>query len=164
MVPQMPRWKRWLGIVAVTLFTLMMVGLVYLSIRLCIFAAAPDETVRSRLLMLALAALLLVTPGRIAWVLLHRKWKTGTFRLSPEELAVVRDRCAKPRPLYLSILIAVLYAGVAGTWTYTAVTHAHHQTYHSFTAALWWITAGIWIYRVFKPAKCTIPPTQEMSS
>ncbi len=161
MVPQMAGWKRWLGIAAVTLLTLTMVGLVYCSVRLCIFAAAPDGTLRYRLATLAIAALLLVMPGRIAWVLLRRKWKTGTFRLSPEQLAAVRARCAQPWSLRLRILTAAAGVIVAGMQTFMAFRHSPHSMNFAIVATAWWIIAGLWIHRVFKPAKCAIPRIRE---
>src|ERR1700761_8684884 len=108
-------WKRWLGFFVIGIFCATIIAAVYAAVMVCIFASASGESIRFRLLLWLLAACLLILPVRITWTLLRRKWKTGTFRLSSEQLAAARARCAKPRPLYLSILIPVLYAGVAST-------------------------------------------------
>jgi hypothetical protein len=164
MAPQTAGWKRWLGSLIIGLFCTMMGYLVYAAVKIGMSIAAPGMSTRLRILTSVVVACLLVLPAGISWTLLRRKWKTGTFRLSPEEQAAVRARCAQPRSLKVRILPAVFNGAVAGLYTYSAFRPGHHSGEHMLLTVVWWVITGVWVYRIFRPPKCSIPPNNALSS
>jgi len=77
------------------------------------YAVFAEQALIGRLLFLALAAVCLFLPVWIAWIYGRRKWKTGSWRPSPEEWMELRAKSAgKKLPRWvgwLNPLLSVVY-------------------------------------------------------
>jgi hypothetical protein len=101
------------------------------------YAFSPGLTVASRLLFLALAACSLFLPVWAAWVSCHRKWKTGSWRPSPEERRQLRAKSAtKKFPTWVDPVIAASNVFLAAVYVFLAV---HDDS------VLWYALSALWI-------------------
>jgi hypothetical protein len=115
-------------------------------------------------LLAALGLVFLVLPGMYVVKAIRRKYKTGSFLPSVEEIDQARAKCAQPKPLRQRILLAGIYWLVALLWTWTALSrHTHHHVVFGSVWALpamWWMVAALWTWQMFRPrsAQCAIDP------
>jgi hypothetical protein len=79
-------------------FTAMALFLVAPAAWLVLQTFSADATLARRLLLLSMAAFLLALPGRVAWVVLRRRRRTGhwSLRLSHEERLQLAAKWGRP--------------------------------------------------------------------
>ncbi len=106
------------------------------------------------------------------FIAIRRKWRTGSFLPSQEELAKRRARCGKPRSLAQRATLAGVWILMAIFWTDTAISRMHSQ-HHGGIFPPWmlilvgWMNAGIFTWQLFKPsASCalTVAPAESPNS
>jgi hypothetical protein len=142
-----------------------LVGAFLLGLGIVAIAAAIEFGRPSRGLfttLLAAGALFLFIPSRMAFQFIRRKFKTGSYLPSDEELAAVRLRGGRLLPLWQRILFASIMLLNAGLQTYMLVgrLHSGHGIGHSLWAVpLWWVVSFYWGWQVFRPRpQGAIPP------
>jgi len=157
--PRPPAWKKLLGWTLVGLFSACMLSLVGMGVMAIYQGISCTCFSRgSRAGLFGLGVLALLVPGMLAFVLLRRRWKTGTFKLSPEERAAALAKCRAARsqsPLWSRVLNGVLWPLLAVFWTVRAV---HRPSLYTWSIAGIYIFTGVlWIWQAFKPPVCKLP-------
>lgn len=125
-------------------------------------AFAVLDTRKLSLFLFAASVLLLLPPGWVALRMLRRRQKTGFYLPSEQELAASQLKWGTPQSLRRRIFAAVLNSVVAVIWIQHAYRHLHrsHQIdYSDWGAALAWCAiASIWVWQIFRPRACPLPP------
>jgi hypothetical protein len=151
-------WKKWLGYAVLSVFVAGMLGLVYYGGKIFWLAIrAHDMPGLMRTLMFLVAGLLWCIPGIIAFRLLKRRWRTGSFKLSPEEKAAAVAKCKTPKPLKTRIWTAAAWLFSAVIWTDLAVHGRHPGGIKWLLVVVYWFNAGMATWQVFRSRSCAMP-------
>jgi hypothetical protein len=124
-----------------------------------------------RTLVRSLLIVLFVMPAGVLYQQIRRKLKTGSFRLSKEEVAKIRARLYKPQSLGRRILTVNVMALSVGIFTAQPILDLLR---HRAPNPLSWVAAIAWggiafmmIVQVFRPAKLLLAlpkPAEEIPS
>jgi hypothetical protein len=159
-----PFWPQSVYVLFPMILSAVLIAFGVVLINVSLSCICPGETSRvPQIALLAMAALLFCLPGLLLFNIIRRKVKTGSFLVSPEELAKARARCANPRSLKQRILAAGLWWLIAGTWTFLALKHRHSASPDVFPpwmlATITWVPALLLTWRMFRPPapQCAFP-------
>ena len=131
-------------------------------------AITPGGSFGVRIALFSLAAICFAFPARIAWVTFRRKWQTGHWLITEEELLAVRAKWVQPSAsgrrwhFWSEIFSAVAFTFLAVVTWWDRFKHhsASRHTYDLAMAILWTAIAAQTIWSLTHRRRGSPPPNR----